>query len=187
MKFSLLADYFEQLDNTSSRLELIKILSELFKKVPHTEIDKTVYLLQGRVVPFFDPTEIGMADKMVMKALAKAYNIDPIEVAKLNSKLGDLGLTAESFSEKLRVKSEKLETGSVHSALLQIAITTGEGSVDKKITLLADLLQEMNPKGAKYLLRITLAKLRLGVGDPTVMEALSLAKAGDKSARPSLE
>src|SRR3989344_4639705 len=187
MKFSVLADYFERLDSTSSRLELIKILSELFKKVHHTEVDKTVYLLQGRVVPFFDPTEIGMADKLVMKALSNAYKVDHDKVDKLNSELGDLGLVAERLNSKLKTQKSKLNVTDVFEGLYRIATTGGEGSVGKKISQLAYLLHNLDTKGAKYLLRITLAKLRLGIGDPTVMDALSTAKTGAKTDRTALE
>ena len=59
MKFSELAASFEKMEGTSSRIELTQILSSLFKNVSTAEVEKVAYLLQGRVVPFFDPTEIG--------------------------------------------------------------------------------------------------------------------------------
>ena len=72
MKFAELAGYFEKLEGTSSRIELTSILSQLLKKVSKEEIEKVAYLLQGRVVPFFEPIEMGMADKTVIQALARA-------------------------------------------------------------------------------------------------------------------
>lgn len=187
MKFSVLADFFEQLDSTSSRLELIKILAALFKKVSPEEIDKTTYLLQGRVVPFFEPIEIGMADKLVEQAIALAFKEDREKVRKLISQLGDHGLAAEKLSREHHQEKEDLTVAAVYSALYQIATTGGVGSVEKKIATLAHLLQNLESKGAKYLLRITLAKLRLGIGDPTILDAMSLSREGDKSGRVPLE
>jgi len=187
MKFSELADYFEQLETISSRIELTKILSSLFKGVSKDEIDKVVYLLQGRVAPFFEPIEMGMADRMVVQALARAYEVNPDEVDKLNTKLGDMGLVAEQLNGKLKIKNGKLDTLDIYEGLHKIATTGGEGSVEKKISILSSLLEKMNPLEAKYLIRIVLSRLRLGIGDPTVLDALSVAKLGDKSARVALE
>lgn len=187
MKFSELTFYFEKLESTSSRLELTAILADLFKNVSAGEIDKVAYLLQGRVVPFFEPIEIGMADKTVIQALVRAYGVDIGQVNKLGAQLGDLGLAAQRLSEKLQVTSNKLTILDVHEGLYKIATTGGAGSVEKKVTTLANLLNQLDSKSAKHLVRITLSKLRLGIGDPTVLDALSLAKEGDKSARPVLE
>lgn len=201
MKFSELSDSFEKLESTSSRIELTQILSSLLKKVSVNEIDKIAYLLQGRVVPFFDPTEIGMADKMVEVAISQAYDKPRDDVRKLINQTGDLGLTAEKLATNSKLKNRslralrplrglhnsKLSITDIHEGLLKIATTSGEGSVEKKTASLADLLKKSDPISAKFLVRITLSKLRLGVGDPTVLDALSTAKFGDKSARPVLE
>jgi DNA ligase-1 len=189
MKFSLLSEYFEKLESTSSRIELTNILSDLFKKLSSEEVEKTAYLLQGRVVPFFDPTEVGMADKMVELAISRAYDKPREEVRKLINNTGDLGLAVEEIAKnsELRIKNSELSVIDVHEGLYKIAVTGGEGSVEKKISALSGLLQNLDSKPAKHLVRITLSKLRLGIGDPTVLDALSVAKFGDKEARPILE
>ncbi len=186
MKFSELSDSFEKLESTSSRIELTQILSSILKNVSANDIDKVAYLLQGRVVPYFEPIEIGMADRMVEQAIAAAFGVDRAEVRKAATRSGDMGLAAEQLSDRHKT-SVNLSVTDVHEGLYKIAITSGEGSVKKKIQGLSDLLKKTDPKGAKYLVRITLSKLRLGVGDPTVLDALSQTKFGDKSARPSLE
>src|SRR3989344_7260838 len=185
MKFSDLTIYFEELEATSSRIELTNILSDLLKKLSHEEIDKVAYLLQGIVVPFYEPIEIGMADKMVDQAIASACNVSRENVQKLSAKLGDMGLVVEQLSGGK--KGSKLTVSDVYDGLYKIANTSGEGSVGKKINVLASLLKELDAKSAKHLVKITLSKLRLGIGDPTVLDALSVAKAGDKSARSALE
>lgn len=198
MKFSGLASYFEKLEATSSRIELTNILSDLFKRVSADEIDKVAYLLQGRVVPFFEPIELGMADKMVEAAISQAYNKPREQVRKIIVQTGDHGLTAEKLAAKFAFASQniprsirnskfEISVTDVHNGLYKIATTGGEGSVEKKISTLANLLTRLDPKSAKHLIRITLSKLRLGIGDPTVLDALSVAKEGDKSARPVLE
>ena len=187
MKFSKLADYFEKLESETKRNELIQIMSAVFKGSSATEIDKICYLIQGRVVPFFDPTEIGMAEKMVEQAIAAAYEVDREKVAHLSEELGDQGIAAAKLNFEAKTKGSNITVTDVHKILLEIAQISGEGSVEKKISKLAELLQKMNPAGAKHLVRIPLGLTRLGIGDPTVLDALSTAKTKDKSLRKDLE
>lgn len=187
MEFSKLASYFERLEAISSRLALIEILSELFKIAPKTEIDIIIYLTQGRVGPFFEATEIGMADKTVAYAIALSYNSKKEDVLKLYQKLGDMGLVAEELSLKAKSKRAKLTVREVYDVLRVIAKTTGEGTVEKKLTLFSDLLKKVDATSAKHLVRIPLGNNRLGIGDPTVLDGLATAVLGDKSKRKLLE
>ncbi len=189
MTFNHLATYFENLEETSSRLSLIEILSELFKETHKEEIDKIIYLMQGRVAPFFAPIEIGMADKMVAQSIGEAFGLTKEEVLSSYNTKGDLGLVAYELSLKKRQKKKKeeLSVADVFNALLAIAQTSGQGSVEKKITALKDLLEHMDEVSAKHLVRIPLGNTRLGIGDPTVLDGLATAVLGDKSQRKLLE
>lgn len=187
MKFSELVQFLEKLEATSSRLSLIDILSELFKKAPKDEIDEIIYLTQGRIAPFFVATEIGMADKTVAAAIAIAYKTEKEKVLSLYQKLGDMGLVAEELNRKLKVKSSDLSVLEVFKVLSEIAKTSGEGTVEKKLTLFSDLLGKADALSAKHLVRIPLGNNRLGIGDPTVLDGLATAVLGDKSKRKLLE
>src|SRR3989344_4648297 len=101
MTFQQLTEYFEKLETTSSRLALIDILSDLFKHSGDVEIKKIVYLTQGRIAPFFEATEIGMAEKTVANAIATSLNIKRDEVLSLYAKLGDMGLAMQSLKSKI--------------------------------------------------------------------------------------
>ena len=187
MTFANLIEYFEKLEKTSSRLALIEILSELFRKTPEDEIEEIVYLIQGRLAPFFVPLEIGMAEKTVAQAIANAYGLSREEVLSNYQKLGDMGLAVEQLSQKLKEKSQNITVDTVFKILTEIANTKGEGTVGKRQKLLSDLLQSLDAVGAKHLVRIPLGNTRLGIGDPTVLDGLATAKLGDKSKRKLLE
>lgn len=184
MKFSEFSEYLEKLEATSSRLSLIQILSELFAKTPNEEIEEIVYLIQGRIAPFFAPIEIGMAEKNVAGSIAIAYSSDKENVLKLFEKLGDMGKAAEELSNS---KSSNITVSEVFKILTQIAKTSGEGTVEKRQTLLSGLLGKVDSVSAKHLVRIPLGNTRLGIGDPTILDALATAKLGDKSNRKLLE
>ncbi len=187
MKFSELASYFERLEQTASRLAMIDILAELFKKTPSSEIEKVVYMIQGRLAPFFVPIEIGMAEKTVAQSIADAYGLNKEEVLSFYQKLGDMGLVAEKLSQKGKSKSQSLPVDQVFIILNSIANTKGEGTVGKRQTMLSGLIQKLDSTSVKHLVRIPLGKTRLGIGDPTVLDALATAKLGDKIQRKVLE
>ncbi len=194
MTFKNLAQYFTQLEATPKRLELIDILSKLFKSSSKEEISMICYLVQGRIAPFFKPVEIGMAEQTVAQAIAISYQSSKEEVLKLYGKLGDMGNVASLLSSK--VKSSALQRGEqkskltvkeVFEILIQIAGTNGNGTVEKRLKFLSDLLKKLDSVSVKYLVRIPLGNLRLGVGDPTILEGLSVAKFGDRSKKKILE
>lgn len=111
MKFSKLTEYFEKLEQTSSRLSLIDILAELFSKVKPAEIAKVVYLIQGRVAPFYEPIEIGMSEKLVAQSIARAYGVEREEVLREYGQVGDLGVVAQRHSGKQsasRIKKDRI-------------------------------------------------------------------------------
>ncbi len=185
MRFSKLASYFEKLEQTSSRLILIDILSQLFKETESLEIDKIVYLSQGRIAPFFEPIEIGMAEKNIAQALATAFGGTKEKITDMYHKLGDMGLVAEQLSGKN--KSSNITVSEVFKVLGEIANIKGEGTVEKRQKLLSDLLKSTDAISAKHLVRIPLGNLRLGIGDPTILDGLALAKLGDRNKRKELE
>jgi len=182
---SELSTYLDRLESTSSRNELVKTLAELYLKSSPVEIQPLTYLIQGRLVPFFEPVEIGLGEKLVIAAIAQAFATPTDEVAKLFGRLGDLGLVAAKLSA--HGSSAELPVTEMHARLLEIAGAAGAGSVEKKRSLFAALLKQVDPNSAKHLVRIALGRLRLGIGDPTVLDALSFARKGDRSLRPVLE
>ncbi len=185
MTFKDLAGYFEQLEETSSRLSLITILAELFSKVSEKDVAKVSYLIQGRIAPFYEPVEIGMAEKNVAAAIARAYGVDREEVLAEYGRVGDLGKVAQKLA--LHFLSVGMEVGDVFDGLTAIAQFSGDGTVEKKVSALADLLKKADGIEAKHLVRIPLGTSRLGIGDPTVLDAFAQLKLGDRSQRKVLE
>ncbi|MCW1310000.1 MAG: ATP-dependent DNA ligase [Candidatus Nanoarchaeia archaeon] len=185
MKFSKLADYFEKLESTTKRLEMFEILSNMFKEAEIDEIDKLVYFSQERLLPPFKGVEIGMAEKLVERAIAKVCNVGIGKVESLYKKMGDLGLVAESMFKGR--SGSKLDVTVVYNELMKIAKTSGPGSIELKINYLAGILSKCSPKEAKYIVRFVSGRLRLGIGDPTILDSLSKAKVGDRSLREELE
>jgi DNA ligase 1 len=130
-----------------------------------------------------------MAEKNVAKVLSNVYGVELDEVTKTFTRLGDLGLTAKELGEKHKneAKDYSLTVQQVFDVLMEIAKTNGAGTVEKRQTLLAGLLEKVDPISAKHLVRIPLGNTRLGIGDPTILDGLATAKLGDKTNRKLLE
>lgn len=187
MKFTQLAKHFQKLEETASRNSIVETLAELFTETESTEIGKVVYLTQGRVAPLFEPVEFGMAEKMVIKAIARAYRLSDQEVTGQFKKSGDLGQSAEALSEKSKVTRGTLSIEEVFQKLMEIASSGGEGSVEKKVALLAELLSQADSISARFLARIPVDNLRLGFSDMTVLDALSWMVDGTKKHKKIIE
>lgn len=180
----------EKLERTSSRLEMMEILASLFKKTDKSEIRKTIYLLQGSVAPPFRGIEIGLGEKMVISALAIATGYTKDFLEEQYKEIGEIGKLAEEFVAKKKQISlfqQELTVTKVYDIFYKIATLEGEGSQDLKLKYMAELLNNAIPKEARYLVRIPLGRLRLGIGDPTILEALSIAVKGTRDYRDMLE
>ncbi len=184
MTFQKLAKYLEEIEKTSARNAMIEILARLYGEVSADEARQITYLLQGRLAPKFVDLEIGVADRMLLEAIAQAFGRDRADVDALFQETGDLGSTAERLTERT---TSRRSVGDVFGRLLGVARAEGEGSQDRKIQGLAALLTALDRRSNRFLPRIPIGRLRLGVGDPTVMDALSFAKVGDKSDRAVIE
>lgn len=187
MNFTDLADYFEKLEKTSSRLAMTETLARLFKEAPPQTIGKICYLLQGRVVPLYEPVEFGMADKMVMRAISQALDLDTNEVVKVFKSTGDLGATVEKLKTHVHKKGTQLTVIEVFAQLETLARKGGAGSQEGKINLFSDLILKVDALSARYIVRMVLGKLRLGFSDMTILDGLSWMLTGNKKERPEIE
>jgi len=186
MKFSDLSKHLEKLETTTSRNTMIELLAELFKQTDAKDIGKVVYLMQGRVVPLYEPLEFGMAEKQILKAMAFAYQLPDREVSADYKKIGDVGTLAEKLAGE-KHKGSQVTVSEVFDILKRVAETGGEGSVEKKMILVSDLLKSLDPLSAKFVVRIPVGKLRLGFSDMTVLDALSWMIDGTKAHRKAIE
>ncbi len=185
MTFSQFAQYLKKLEETPSRNTMTEILADLFHQVHAGEIGKLCYLLQGRVATLYEAVEFGVADKFMIRAIAEAYGVNEDTVNKEFKKNGDLGITAQTCHSKKG--NRDLSVADVYARLYALTQTSGAGSQEKKISLLASLLSDVDALSARYVARIPLDKLRLGFSDMTILDALSWMLAGDKSLRIKLE
>lgn len=198
MEFKLIAEYFDKLERISSRIQITSLLTDLFKKSDKDVIDKVIYIIQGKLWPdFFGYPEIGLGEKLMIKALSIGINVKEDTIDAELKKVGDLGEVAYRLKKSGSgttiltflgaSSSSPLTVEEVYNSLSKIALAEGEGSRDVKIRSLAGLLKKADPLEAKYIIRFIDGRLRVGIGDATIMDALANAYGGGPHARPIIE
>jgi DNA ligase-1 len=190
LKYSVIAEAYEQIEGTTKRLEMTDLLVDLLKNTPREVIDKVAYLTQGRIYPDFIGTEIGVAEKLAVKALARATGSKESHIEGDIKRSGDVGETGRKFiatKKQVTFSQQALTVEKVYETLDKMAKASGTGAVDTKMALLAGLLAAASPSEAKYILRTVTGNLRLGIADMTVLDALAIAYAGGKEAREHVE
>ncbi len=189
MLYSRIVETYAKIEATTKRLEITRLLVELIDDTPQSIIDRVVYLTQGKLYPDFLGIELGVAEKLLFRALATVTGQAELEVTLLYKKLGDLGTVAgQLLKEKAQVsfESEALTVEQVYDAFDTIAHEAGQGSINSKLRHLTSLLGKASPTEAKYITRMALGRLRLGVADMTILDALAISLGG-KESRPTLE
>jgi len=190
MEFSIIAEIFERMESTTKRIELTNLLVELLKKTPKKIIPNAVYLLQGIIRPNFEGVELGVAEKLAIRAISKSSGLSIKKIEDDYKKCGDLGLTASNIL-KLKTQTtftaEKITLERVYETLFRIAKLGGKGSQDLKMKYISSLLNDATPLEAKFVLKILLGTLRLGIAENTIMDALAIAFTGKKENKEQIE
>ncbi len=175
MLYSELVQLYQELEKTSKRLEKTKILAEFIEHLNEQEYESLFLLIEGRVFPVWDERVIGVASKLVLKAISLATGADVELVEKQWKKTGNLGDVVEQIKKKKQqttLSTEQLTAKKVFANLQKIATIQGAGSVDKKLSLIVDLLTSATPPEAKYIIRTVLEDLRIGLGEGTLRDAI---------------
>ena len=175
MDYSTLADIYEKLESVASKLAKTDILAELLKETSSNDLEKVVLLLQGRVFPTYSEFDLGVATQMVIKAISKATGIKNDSIEELFKKTGDLGLSVEKAigkKQQATLSKKKLTIDHVSENLQKLATITGEGSQDRKLNLISELIVSASQKEARYIIRTILQDLRVGVAEGIIRDSI---------------
>ena len=188
VQYQIIAEAYRDLEQASGRLALVDRLAALLARTPAELLPTVCYLCQGVIAPEFAGVDLGLAEKLAVRAVATATGVDPGQVAAGVRETGDLGLAAERLLAATAAgRPAALTVTAVVDTLHQIAAAEGQGSQGRKLELLAGLIARATPLEARYLLRLVTKGLRLGIGTPTILDALAQVHAGGRAARPVLE
>jgi len=178
MEFLSIVKLFQKLEKTSSRLEMTSILSEFLHEVPVDLLPIILLFIRGRVFPLWSEKELGIGEKLMIKAISNISGSNESEVEDKIREKGDMGLAAEELlvrKTQTTLFTEKLTVERVYNNLNRLAELTGKKSQDKKLSYISELLSSAEPIESRYLVRLILEELRLGVGEGIVRDAIASA------------
>lgn len=190
MDFQLLVEAFARMEQTSSRIALTDHLVSLLKKTPPDLIDEVTYLIQGKLYPDYEGIEMGLAEKMALRAIASSSGKSLSEVEAVYRETGDIGDAAAKVmvsKAQSTLFSEAMTVERVYSTFDRIARTSGPGSQEIKLRHVSSLLNDSMLEEGRYIMKFVMGALRLGIADYTVLDALAIAFTGDKANRKTLE
>jgi DNA ligase-1 len=178
MEYSLLAKTYAKLESTSKRLEKTYILSDLLKKTPDSELEKVLYLVQGKVFPAYDERKIGFSVKLAIRAIASATGIPIERVEKEFAKKGDLGIVTEELTKGKKQTTlfhKKITVEKVFDNIRKLSTLEGQGTINRKIQLVTELLTSASPEESKYIIRTIVEQLRIGISAGILRDAIAWA------------
>ncbi len=202
MTFKEFSQYLQKLESISSRNELTLVLVDLLNALDPSEVKNSMYLIQGRLVPQYVNTEFNFSSKLIVRALTgKALDSVVLEnqIKSILSVKGDMGhvvedlLNQKDFLNNFQLgldfsqSSNKPTIEEVYKSLKNIANASGKGSQEQKMEMYFNLILSLDALSAKYVTRIIIGDLRLGLSDKTILDSLSWFCVGDKSIRKRID
>ncbi|MEK6908990.1 MAG: ATP-dependent DNA ligase [Nanoarchaeota archaeon] len=188
MLYSQIVELYDKLSSTTKKLEKIDIIANFLPNLKNNA--ELIYLLRGRVFPDYDVRELGISTQLVIKSISVASGFSTSEVVSKFKEIGDLGDVAVSLLVKKKQSSlfsKKLSALHVMDSLRKIAYISGDGSVDKKIAVVSELLIESNTRESCYIVRTLLGDLRIGVADAVLLGSISKAFFNNKEMLHKIE
>merc|ERR1712223_1591232 len=169
-------------ESTPGRLKTIEILANYFRSVMILSPDDllySVYLCLNRIAPAYEGIELGIGEGLLVKAIASTTGRSAQQIKADQAKEGDLGIVAENSrsTQRTMFQPQPLKIPSVFKQLKAIAEMTGHSSQNTKVQKIQSMLVACRQDGpeARYLIRSLQGKLRIGLAEKSVLQAIAHA------------
>jgi DNA ligase-1 len=185
MEFREFAERAGAIESEPADLEIVSLVTDLLAAADE-DLPVVARFVQGRVFPAWDSTTLDIGPNYLYEAIARAagQNVGADDVEDRLAEVGEIGEVAASYEfggqQGLGAfgsggGADGLTVGEVDEELRHLAAVEGEGSQDTKIDVLFGLLNRCDPEEARYLSRLVLSEMRIGVGEGTVRDAVAEA------------
>lgn len=178
--YMALAKTMEAIESVSARLKIIEILSNYFRSVivlTPEDLLPSVYLCLNKLAPAYEGVELGIADQFLMKAIAQTTGRTLAQIKADAQETGDLGIVAErsKSTQRMMFQPAKLTVRGVFDKLKDIALMAGKESQSKKVDKVQAMFVACRQVEARFLIRSLAGKLRIGLAEQSVLQALAQA------------
>jgi len=173
MLFSEFSRYCEEIEGISGRLDMIDVVSRALPALSPEELPVFVRFIMGRIFPDWSPQKLGIGPNLLYEAVGYVAGVKKEAVIDRINRSGDVGRVVEEFLTKksqVSFSHQDLELVDVYNKLIAISARGGATSQKEKLRTVKLLLGDATPLEGRYLSRIMLEELRIGVGEGTVRE-----------------
>ena len=187
MEFQTFAARAAEVEAESADLAVVDRVADLFAAAGSDDLGIIARFAQGRVFPAHAETKLDIGPRLCYEALARAAgrNVDADDIETRLAEAGDIGVVAAALDLGGQAGLGAFGSGSsggssggdltvdeVADELADLAAAAGDGSQDEKVTLLFGLFNRCSSAEARYLSRLVLGEMRIGVGEGTVRDAV---------------
>ncbi len=174
------AETSERIAATTKKLEKTALLAEYLKSAQVGEASTAAVFFSGRPFPVWEETTLQVGGSLLWRVVQELSGKDEHELSAAYRKYGDLGAVAGSVlpHERDPHNNDPHRGGCPHppSEILrrfrEIAVARGPAA---KGALVRDLLRQVTPLEAKYIVKTMTGDLRIGLKESLVEEAIAKA------------
>ncbi|MEN6512947.1 ATP-dependent DNA ligase [Methanoculleus sp.] len=178
MQFLEFARICEQLEGISGRLDMIEQVSAVLPRLDDEELPIFVRFIMGRVFPDWSPRKLGVGPNLLYDAVAYVVGTKRETVREAINATGDAGIAVEGLLAKKEQTSffiQELDLIEVYRELERMAAAGGQRSQREKLRVAQGLFGNARPLEGRYLARLMLEELRIGMGEGSVRDAVARA------------
>jgi len=178
MQFLEFARICEHLEGISGRLDLIEQVSTVLPGLDDEELPIFVRFIMGRIFPDWSPKKLGVGPNLLYDAVAYVVGTKRSVVREAINAIGDAGLAIEDLlanKEQTSFFVQEMDLLEVYQDFERVAAAEGARSQREKLLLVRKLFANARPLEGRYLARLMLGELRIGMGEGNVRDAIARA------------
>ncbi|MFP3946004.1 MAG: ATP-dependent DNA ligase, partial [Archaeoglobaceae archaeon] len=183
VSFREFAEFCSEIEKISSTLELASRIAEFIQGIEDdNDLYNVVLFIMGKIYPPWDEREVGIGTGLIYEALRKSTGFKKEQIEEIVRKTGDMGLSSEEVLQKKEqttlpeiYSEEETTIQLMRESFDEMSSLTGKNSQKRKIQLLFKIYNIASPIEARYLTRLILGEMRLGVGEGIVRDAIAKA------------
>lgn len=173
---------FSIIEDTSGRLKMIEYLANFLRSVialSPADLPACIYLCLNQLAPAYEGIELGIAETTLMKVIAQTTGRSMAQVKVHAKETGDLGLVAEhsKSNQRMMITPAALTVPGVFAKLKEIARHSGASAMNTKVDRIQSMFVACRQSEARYFIRSLFGKLRIGLAEQSVLQALGQAVA----------
>ena len=154
---------------TTKKLEKERLLADYLQRLDDASLERAVVFFSGSPFPQREERVTGVGGATISNAVSAVTNRSADDVWASWSKHGDAGDTiADNFLER----EQAITLSEVGEYFERIAATPG---ANEKRSILIDLLHKVDAQGARYIVKILVGELRIGLQEGLVESAIAKA------------